>query len=122
MTRTARRKENTPMSTDLTGHPRTSRGTRVRRPAAVLAAVLAALVLWAITTQAVGMNLHSPAFSPTQAPAPLGVGMVAVDSGLAGLAAWGLLALLERVTRRQRARRAWTVIAAASLVISLGAP
>lgn len=107
------------MSSTLTHQPPTSQ-TRLRRLAAVIAAVVAAVVLWAIAAHGAGVDLRSPAFGPSQKPAVLNAGIVAVASGLAGLAAWGLLALLERTTRRPR--RIWTGIALAVLVVSLGAP
>ncbi|MFC0527443.1 DUF6069 family protein [Phytohabitans kaempferiae] len=45
---------------------------------------------------------------------------VAVATTVAGLAAWGLLAILERSTRR--AATAWTWISVAVLVLSLAGP
>jgi hypothetical protein len=46
--------------------------------------------------------------------------LVAVGSGAAALAAWALLALLERLTAR--ARTIWTIVAVVVLVASLGTP
>lgn len=104
--------------TSRLAHSRAAR--RLRRPAAVAAAIMAALGLSAIAALAMGVSLQSPAFGPSQAPAALSAAAVAVTSGLAGLAAWGLLALLERATRRPR--QIWTVTALAALALSLGAP
>jgi hypothetical protein len=100
--------------------PATQTARRLRRLAAVLTAVIAAVVLWAIAVHAAGIDLRSPGFGHSQKPAALNPGTVAVVSGLAGLAAWGLLALLERST--QRPRQIWTAAALIALVVSLGAP
>ncbi len=93
---------------------------RLQRPAAVAAVIVVALALWAVATQAAGVDLRSPAFSAAQHPAAVGVGLVAVATALAALAAWALLAILERTVRHPR--RAWTTIAVVVLVVSLGAP
>jgi hypothetical protein len=93
---------------------------RVRRPAAVAAVIAAALVMWAIATQAAGVSLRSPAFSATQKPAAVGAGLVVAAAALAALAAWALLAILERTTRHPR--RAWITVVIGALVVSLGAP
>jgi Family of unknown function (DUF6069) len=109
------------MLSALTSRPAHSQAARrLRRPAAVVAVIMAAIALWAIAALAIGVNLQSPAFGPSQAPAALSAAAVAVTSGLAGLAAWGLLALLERTTRRPR--QIWTVAALTALALSLGAP
>lgn len=101
--------------------PLTTQPTRrLQRLAAVPASILSALILWAIATQAGGVDLRSPAFSATQHPAAVGAGLVAVAAALAALAAWVLLAVLERTSRHPR--RAWTTIAVVALVVSLGAP
>lgn len=110
----------TAMST-LTHSPLTTLpARRLQRLAAVPASIAAALVLWAIATQAAGVDLRSPAFSSTQHPAAIGAGLVAVAAALAALAAWALLAILERTIRHPR--RVWTTIALAAMVVSLGAP
>ncbi len=108
------------MSPTIT-HPSATKGTRrLRRLATVVTAVVTALALWAIAVHAAGVDLQSPGFGQYQRPAALNPATVAVVSGLAGFAAWGLLALLERTTRRPR--RVWTAVALLSLVVSLGAP
>jgi uncharacterized membrane protein len=68
--------------------PATQTARRLRRLAAVLTAVIAAVVLWAIAVHAAGIDLRSPGFGHSQKPAALNPGTVAVVSGLAGLAAW----------------------------------
>lgn len=80
-------------------HPplRTTRpARRLERVAAVPGAMAAALVLWAVATQAAGVDLRSPAFSITAHPVEVGGGPVAVAAAVAALAAWALLAILER--------------------------
>lgn len=93
---------------------------RLQRLAAVPASIATALILWAIATQAGGVDLRSPAFSTAQHPAAVGAGRVAIAAALAALAAWVLLAVLERTSRHPR--RAWTTIAVVAVVVSLGAP
>jgi len=96
------------------------RWARRRRLLAALAALGAALTVWAIATQAAGLDLRSPAFSANGESAHIGAGLVAAASGLSGFAAWALLAALQRLTRR--ARPIWTACAAMALLVSLGAP
>ncbi|MHB8451983.1 MAG: DUF6069 family protein [Mycobacteriales bacterium] len=98
----------------------TTSARRLRRLAAVVTAVVTALALWAIAVHAAGVDLRSPGFGQSQKPAALSPGAVAAVSGLAGFTAWGLLALLERTTRRPL--RVWTTVALLALVVSLGAP
>jgi hypothetical protein len=109
------------MSSTLSHQPPASAASRpLRRLAAVLAAILMALALWVIATHAIGINLRSPAFGPAKSPTAVTAAMVAVASGLAGLAAWGLLAMIERTSRRPR--QIWTAIALTALLLSLAAP
>lgn len=100
--------------------PATQAGRHLRRLAAVVTAVIAAVALWAIAVHAAGVDLRSPGFGHSQTPAQLNAATVAVASGLAGFAAWALLALLER--RTGRPRQIWTAIALLALLVSLGAP
>lgn len=81
-------------------------------------AVLAALAVWAIAGPVAGIDLR---VAPDgQTPHTVGPAMVALSSLTAGLAAWGLLALLERVTAR--ATRVWTVTALIVLAASMLGP
>jgi hypothetical protein len=91
--------------------------TRTRRLLTVLAAPAAALLLWAAAVPVGGVDLTAD-----QAGTPLMVGpaLVAVAALIAGLAAWGLLAVLERFTAR--AALVWSIIAAAVLAFSLTGP
>jgi len=95
-----------------------SRGTR--RLATVTGAVLAAEALWVLIELVFGFDLRTPAIEADRGPSDVGFMAVAVAGGAAALAGWGLLALLERITRR--ARRWWPAIAAAVLIVSLGGP
>ena len=87
---------------------------------AVGAAVAGAVVGWSLITQVAGVDLRAPDFRGSGGTAAVGLGQVVVVSALAGLAAWGLLALLERRTRR--ARRLWLGLAAVAFLVSLGGP
>ncbi|WP_034594744.1 DUF6069 family protein [Hamadaea tsunoensis] len=76
-----------------------------------------ALVLWLVEHAVLGTDPAIRSGSSTQSVG--GVAVVAVAL-IVGFAAWGLLALLERVTTA--GRRVWTVIAAVVLVLSLLGP
>ncbi|MFB4317413.1 DUF6069 family protein [Actinomadura sp. 21ATH] len=88
-----------------------------RRFLTVLIATAAALAHWALLDLVAGADLVARTGGSER---PVGAAMVAAGSLAAGLAAWGLLALLERVA--DRARLIWTVIAGAVLVLSLAGP
>ncbi|MEA2842402.1 MAG: hypothetical protein QOJ69_73 [Actinomycetota bacterium] len=84
----------------------------------VIAAVVAAVAVWLVARLA-GANLTVEQGSGGGA-AHVGLVMVAAMSALAGLAGWGLLAVIERST--PRARTLWTYIALGVLAISLVGP
>jgi hypothetical protein len=68
-----------------------------------------------IAAQATGVELEvATTWVP---PMVIGLPMVASAALAASLAGWGALALLERLT--SRARRIWTTVAVATLLISL---
>ena len=92
---------------------------RVRRLTAVIAAAGAATAVWAVAGPLAGVQLmaRTSAHAPAQQIGPASVIAVSL---LAGLAAWALLAVLERHARHPR--RTWTVVAATALVISLAGP
>lgn len=92
---------------------------RARRLTAVIAAALAAAGVWAVAGPLAGIQLmaRASAHAPAQQVGPASVIAVSL---LAGLAAWALLALLER--HASHPRRTWTTVAAAVLVISLAGP
>lgn len=88
------------------------------RAAAVVAAVAAALAVWVIAVPLLGVDLQvAPGSGEPQA---VGVANVVVSGLVGGLAAWGSLAVLERLTTRPR--RIWTVVAVAVLALSLMGP
>lgn len=92
--------------------------SRWSRPLVVVAAAAAALVVWAIASQVAGLDVR---LSAGAVPEHVTAVTVAVVTVLAGLAGWAVLALLERVVPL-RARRIWTVLAVAVLVVSLAGP
>ena len=97
------------ISTDQT------RTIRVRqRLIAVATAAAAPLVVWVVASLA-GASLEVT--SPLAGMMRIDALLVIVTSLALALAAWGVLALLERFT--QNARRIWTSIAVVVLVLSL---
>lgn len=97
------------ISTDQT------RAIRVRhRLLAVVAAVAAPLVVWVVASLS-GASLE--VISPVAGTMRIDALLVIVTALALALAAWGVLALLERFTRS--ARRIWTIVAVAVLVLSL---
>lgn len=97
---------------------RRSVGLIPARSLAILGAMLAAAVTWGVI-RLLGVELWQPAFDD-QPPEPLGLGWTLVVSGLAGVAALGVLAVIERVARRPA--RVWLVVAGVLFVVSLGGP
>lgn len=95
-----------------TGRTRTS-----SRAAVVGAAVLAALAVWAVLSQLLGVELETKRGSSMS---EIGGVAVAVAAGVMSLAGWGLLDLLER--RSPQARRTWTIVALAFTAVSLLGP
>jgi cytochrome bd-type quinol oxidase subunit 1 len=106
------------MSTITTSHPAAfSRTPRPARALAVIGASAAALAVWAVGSSMAALNVH---FGSDPAIHHVGAGSVATVSLLAGLAAWGLLAGLERTAAH--ARTIWTAIALVVLAVSLAGP
>ena len=94
--------------------------TRTRdRVVAVAGAAIAALAVWAIAGPLAGVDLRVASGAGGQAT-QVGPGSVLATSLIASLAAWGLLAVLERTVAR--ARTVWTVIALVVLALSMGGP
>jgi Family of unknown function (DUF6069) len=83
----------------------------------IAAATVSALVFWTLTDGIGGIDLAVRQGTGTQ---PIGPVSVAATTIIAGLLAWGLLALLER--RSRRPARTWTIIALAVFVVSLAGP
>ena len=90
---------------------------RATRPLAVLFALAATLAVWLIASLAsVDLTVKSESADVQQ----VGLASVAIATLLAGVAACGLIALLQRVTSRPRT--AFIVIAFALLLVSLAGP
>jgi len=96
-----------------------SRLRRGDRVVAVLAAVIAPVLVWLIATVGFGQHLYQPGFGGS-APQELSIWLVAIVAGIAALAAVGVLALIERISRRPA--QIWLVVSAALLILSLGGP
>lgn len=97
---------------------RTAPGPRRRaRGLAVVGAVLAAAAVWVVAVVLLGVGLTASTGGSSQE-----VGLIAVvgASLLACLVGWGLLAVLERFTRR--AALVWTAVAVVVVLVSMLGP
>lgn len=90
---------------------------RTGRAITVVAGATGALLLWAVNDPWAGIDL---AVRQGDATRHIGPAAVVVTGLIAGLAAWGLLALLERTVRRPA--RTFRIIALIVLVLSLAGP
>jgi hypothetical protein len=103
------------MTTPSNDAPATPSTTHRRhRATAALAAVLAPAAIWLVAAPLLGLDLRVAQASGE--PAEITLPLVIVTALAASLAGWGLLALLERLTRR--ARTIWTSTAVVALVVS----
>ncbi len=89
------------------------------RTLAVASATVAALIVWLIAKPLLGSTLTIPMAGGSQIM-KVGWVPVLIISLIASLAAWGLLAVLERFT--PRARTIWMAIAAVILLLSFAGP
>jgi hypothetical protein len=96
-------------------NPTTTR--RTGRALTVVGEATGALLLWAVNDPWAGLDLVVRQGDTTR---QIGPAAVVVTALLAGLAAWGLLALLERTVRRPA--RTFRIIALVVLAISLAGP
>ncbi|MBA3418349.1 MAG: hypothetical protein H0U09_06530 [Geodermatophilaceae bacterium] len=92
--------------------------SRRRRWLAVVAAVAAAVAVWAVATFGLGVDVREP--QRTGQARDLGAAKVVGVTAVVSLAGWALLAVLERFSAR--ARRWWAAIAVVVAVASLVAP
>lgn len=90
---------------------------RAGRAITVAAGAAASLLLWAVNDPWAGIDLTVRQGSTVQHVGPVAVVVTAL---LAGLAAWGLLALLERNSRHPA--RIYRIITTVILVLSLAGP
>ncbi|MFG1891157.1 DUF6069 family protein [Micromonospora sp. NPDC049051] len=90
---------------------------RTGRALTVAAGAAGALLLWVLNDPWAGIDLT---VREGEATRHIGPAAVVVAALVAGLAAWGLLALLERTVRRPA--RTFRVIALIVLVLSLAGP
>ncbi len=98
--------------------PTTTAPSRTRqRLLAVLAAPVAALIVWLLAVPVLGADLVVKSGDTLQEVVAPMVVLVALVAALAG---WGLLAVLERITAR--ARLVWTVVTLVFLALSLLGP
>lgn len=88
------------------------------RALSVGGAVTAAVAVWVVAVPL--LSLHLIVRFGTGSPETVGVDFVIGASLIGSLLGWGFLALLER--RTARARRIWTVLAIAVLLVSLSLP
>lgn len=102
------------MTTEADTLDRTARARLRHRLLAVIVAVAAPVIVWVVASAAgARLEVTTPLIGTLTIDLPL----IVVSTLPVALAAWGLLAWLER--RTARARRTWTIIAVAVLVLSL---
>lgn len=94
-----------------------TRSRRLRRLSAVVAAALLAIAIWAIAVPVAGIDLI---VGVGESARRVDLASVAIAPVGLGLAAWALLALLERLS--PRGRRIWQVIGWVVLALSLVGP
>lgn len=93
-------------------------GRRKARLIAVVGAVLAVIVVWALARLAVS-DLRQPGFGGAK-PQQLNAAIVIVAALIGSLLGWSVMSLLEHLTSRPR--RYWATIAPLALLISLAGP
>ena len=90
---------------------------RTGRAITIVAATAGALLLWTVDGPWAGLDLAVRQGDTTRHIGPAAVALTAL---VAGLAAWGLLTLLERTGRRPV--RTYRIIASIVLILSLAGP
>lgn len=105
--------------TATTARPRTGRSSdRTRRPAVIVLAAVAAGFLWVLAVPVLGVDLEVAGQDGDARR--IGLGAVIASALAAGLAGWGLLALLSHLT--PRGGRIWSRLAGLVALVSLTAP
>jgi hypothetical protein len=94
-------------------------GRRIERSLAVAASAAAAAFVWLAASAGLGLDLAQPGFG-SQPPQPLPLWWVTSVTVLAGVAGWGALTLIERMSGRPAVL--WLAASAGALVLSLGGP
>lgn len=87
---------------------------RHRRMLTMAIAVIVPVIVWALASAA---GAEFVVANPLGGTLEIDWGLLVVSTLPIALAAWGVLALLERITRR--ARTIWTIIAVATLALSV---
>ncbi|XVU27557.1 DUF6069 family protein [Actinoplanes sp. CA-054009] len=105
------------MTNDMREIETTAIATWPGRAITVAAGAAGSLLLWAVNVPWGGLDLAVHQGGQVQ---PIGAAAVVATALVAGLAAWGLLAVLER--RARRPVRAFRIIALVVLLISLAGP
>jgi len=105
------------MTNDIQDTTTTTTVRRTGRAITVVASVAGALLLWTVGGPWAGVDLAVRQGGSTQHIGPAAVALTALA---AALAAWGLLALLERTARRPA--RTYRIIATTVLILSLAGP
>lgn len=97
-------------------------GTRTieRRSLVVAAAAVAAMLTWLVADPILGINLEVLQTPGGDTTAPVSAGSIVSTAIIAGLLAWGLLAVLERMT--SRGVTVWRWVAGAVALVSLLGP
>ena len=104
------------MTNDI-GHTRTRTARRTSRAITVAAGVAGSLLLWVIEVPWLGLDLAVRQGDTVQR---VGAAAVTAAALIAGLAAWALLAVLERTVRRPVLT--YRIIASIALILSLAGP
>jgi hypothetical protein len=92
---------------------------RLLRLVAAPLAALAVAAVWLLADKAAGLDLHQPPFG-SGPPRPLSIGFAAAVAAVAALAAWDLLAVMERFS--DRGSWLWLRAALLTLLVSLAGP
>ncbi|WP_157739971.1 DUF6069 family protein [Micromonospora narathiwatensis] len=90
-----------------------------QRALGVLLAALAAVLIWVVAVPLAGVDLEATV-AEGEALMQINLGLVVAAALIVPLLGWGLLALLERVTRN--GLRIWVIVAGVFTLLSLAGP